>query len=118
MLPEFSDKIADIFKTAVQSDLRNGLCTFCQEGAGSFQPVGDQVLDGGYAGYFPEKAAEILAVIADKAGQLLQGQRLLEVGFHVGNDFFVALDFSRTVGGEHFLCREEELMTDCRLKKL
>lgn len=47
---EFADKVADIFKSAVQCDFRDGPCRPGKERACLLQPVEDQVLDRRYTG--------------------------------------------------------------------
>lgn len=104
---EFTDKIANIVKAAVKGDLRDRLFGMNKKCTGLFQPVSDQILDGGDACNLPEKAAEILAVAGNGICQLLQGDGIPIVLFHVGNDGFVAFDLPG-IGLRHEVLRRQK----------
>lgn len=65
VLPEFSNKVTDIVKSAVQGDICDRLFCMGKKGTGMLDAQCDQILDGRYAGDFPEETAEILAAAAN-----------------------------------------------------
>lgn len=56
-LLEFTDEVADIFETAVQTDAEDGAGCFCEKSTGMSDPAGNQILHGRSACDFPEKPA-------------------------------------------------------------
>lgn len=57
---ELADKIADIFKTTVQTDFQDGTGGVPQRLTRFFNPKTDQILDWRDSGRFSEKVTEIL----------------------------------------------------------
>ena len=53
------DKIAQIVKAAAKGNFGNGFLIVPQHFTGDFNPVTVEIINGGFVGHFPEKAAEI-----------------------------------------------------------
>ena len=89
---KFADKVTYIIKSAVHGNLQYGKRSVSQKTAGALNAVANKILDGGYSGQLFKEAAQVLGIAGDGVSQVLQGNRFMEMLFHIRDDGLIVAD--------------------------
>lgn len=90
---KFANKITDIFKSAIQCDIKHWIVCRFKQNTCLLNAVIKQILNRRNTCNILEKTAEILAVARDGICQVLQSDRLVIIMLHIRDDRLIVLYF-------------------------
>ena len=90
---KFANKITDIFKSAIQCDIKHWIVCRFKQNTCLLNAVIKQILNRRNTCNILEKTAEVLAVAWDGIRQVLQCDRLVIIMLHIRDDRLIVLYF-------------------------